>query len=94
MRKGQKKQSEKMLMRSAKYMCEVEIGDYVTLKIPDLSKQVSVRQAAGLVDIGGGQGMLKCNCQGDCSRRICTCRNHKVLCNSRCHAKNTSCLNK
>ena len=60
----------------------------------DLSKQVCVQQAAGLVYISGGQGMLECNCQGDCSRRICTCRNHKVLCNSRCHAKNTSCLNK
>ncbi len=52
----------------------------------DLIKQLSMRQAAGLVYIGGGQGMLKCNCPGDFSRRTFTCRNHKVLCNSLCNS--------
>jgi hypothetical protein len=53
-RKGQKKQSEKILMRSAKYMCEVEIGDYVTLKIPDVDKSLSsASNLISLVKISG-----------------------------------------
>jgi hypothetical protein len=118
---GQAAQAKVMLTRSRKYLGEVEIGDYVTLPIPDvdrsvssapnlicrivdiiyeknlhelaceagvlnilfarncfekietsilnvnikLDKSLSVREAAGVIDIGGGQGMLKCNCKGD-----------------------------
>ena len=150
-RKSQRKQAEKMLERSKKYLHPIEHGDYVTLKIPDvdkslssasnlicrvidicwetslyelvseagvlntmfahnafdklntkdfpliefdLSKQVSVRQAANQVDIGGGQGMVKCNCTGTCANKTCGCRKSNVLCNSRCHGKNNKCSNK
>ena len=114
---GQAKQAKMMLTRSGKYLGECEIGDYVTLPIPQvdrsissapnlicrivdidyrysmyelaceagvlnilfarncfekleskvldvkisLEKALSVREAASAVDIGGGQGMVKCN---------------------------------
>ena len=35
---------------------------------------VSVREAAGEIDIGGGQGMLKCNCTTTCSNGRCSCK--------------------
>ena len=59
-----------------------------------MDKKVSVREAAGLVDIGGGQGMRKCNCTANCLKNSCTCKKNKLLCNSRCHHNNTSCKNK
>ena len=149
-RVGQAAQAEKMLTRSKKYLAPVEIGDFVTLPIPDvdksvtsapnlicrivdidykynlhelvcevgvlsimfarncfdrleasdlsiimnLDKQVSVREAARLIDIGGGQGMLKGNCNSACQTGKCKCKDRKVLCNSRCHHNNTKCKNK
>jgi hypothetical protein len=54
----------------------------LTVKIK-LYKQVSVREAASAVDIAGGQGFLKCNCSGNCSKLNCKCQKKKVLCNSR-----------
>ena len=62
--------------------------------IMNLDKQVSVREAARLIDIGGGQGMLKCNCTSTCQTGKCKCKDRKVLCNSRCHHNNTKCKNK
>ena len=139
-----------MLTRSGKYLGECEIGDYVTLPIPQvdrsissapnlicrivdidyrysmyelaceagvlnilfarncfekleskvldvkisLEKALSVREAASAVDIGGGQGMVKCNCTKECANLTCTCKKAKLLCNSRCHHNNTKCKNK
>ena len=65
----------------------------LTVKIK-LDKQVSVREAASAVDIAGGQGFLRCNCGGNCSKLICKCKKSKVLCNSRCHQSNNKCINK
>ena len=149
-REGQANQAKVMLTRSRKYLCPVEIGDYVTLPIPvvdrsassapniicrivdvdydknihelaceagvlnikfarncfekldskvlnvkiKLDKALSVREAASEIDIGGGQGMLKCNCKGECANRVCTCKKNNLLCNSRCHHNNSKCKNK
>ena len=65
----------------------------LTVKIK-LDKLVSVREAASAVDIAGGQGFLRCNCGGNCSKLICKCKKSKVLCNSRCHQSNNKCINK
>ena len=59
-----------------------------------MDKQVSVREAADLVDIAGGQGVLKCNCGKKCDNMKCICRKKKVLWNLRCHQGNNQCVNK
>ena len=56
-------------------------------------KAISVREAASKIDIGGGQGMLKCYCIKECQKKS-TCKKNNLLCNSRCHHNNTKCLNK
>ena len=50
-----------------------------------------IARAVSLVK--GGQGMRRCNCEGDCSRRNCSCKRGNVLCNSRCHKGNRKCKN-
>jgi hypothetical protein len=147
---NQRAQADRMLQRSAKYQCEVEIGAFVIVPIPDVDRSapaapnlicrvldfdeeknihelasqagvlnvmfsrngfdklnskdlnvevrsdvaVSVREAANAVDIAGGQGMAKCNCNGQCANGRCSCKKAKLLCNSRCHASNQNCKNK
>ena len=43
----------------------------------------------------GGQGFVKCNCNGPktCRSKRCACFKNNVLCNSRCH-NSVNCLNK
>ncbi|CAF0900363.1 unnamed protein product [Brachionus calyciflorus] len=48
-----------------------------------------IRQAVNELSIGGGQGMVKCNCTGQCMTNRCTCKKSNLLCNSRCHGSNT-----
>ena len=147
---NQRAQADRMLKRSAKYQCEVEIGAFVIVPIPDVDRsaasapnlicrvidfdevknlyelasqagvldvmfsrngfdkldskdlnvviktdvKVSVREAASAVDIAGGQGMAKCNCNGQCANARCSCKKANLLCNSRCHSNNQNCKNK
>ena len=48
-------------------------------------KKVSLRMAAGLESMGGGQGFFKCNCTGQCNTNKCKCVKANRKCNSRCH---------
>ena len=59
-----------------------------------LDAKVGLREAAGKLDIGGGQGMVKCNCTSDCSSNRCGCKKSNLLCNFRCHAANSKYCNK
>ena len=59
-----------------------------------LDKKVSVREAANIVNVAGGQGVLKCNCTTECITKRCNCKKGNVLCNSRCHGSNNKCKNK
>ncbi|CAF1045966.1 unnamed protein product [Didymodactylos carnosus] len=53
----------------------------------------SLREIARLQSVTGGQGMLKCHCQGGCKTKRCKCKQATVLCNSRCH-QSATCGNK
>ncbi len=53
----------------------------------------SLREISRIQSITGGQGMLKCDCEGGCKTNRCKCKQAKVLCNSRCHHSAT-CDNK
>jgi hypothetical protein len=56
---------------------------------------VSLRQANKKESQHGGQGFVKCNCNGPkrCRSKRCACFKNNVLCNSRCH-NSVNCLNK
>jgi len=57
-----------------------------------LDKIVSLREAAGLLSVGGqSQGFIKCSCRKVCSTN-CKCVKMNAVCNSECH-KNLSCNN-
>ena len=62
--------------------------------IIDTSKAIGLRSAVKQISIGGGQGMIKCNCTSSCSTNRCSCRKANLLCNSRCHGGNSFCKNK
>jgi hypothetical protein len=53
-----------------------------------------IRQAVNELSIGGGQGMVKCNCTSKCLTMRCSCKKSNLLCNSRCHGSNADCKNK
>ena len=75
-------------------------NSFEKLDTPDLSvtfkldKKISVRSAASEIDIAGGQGMVRCNCAGECATNRCSCFKSKLECNSRCHHNNSKCKNK
>ena len=54
---------------------------------------LSVRTTANSTSMVGGQGMKRCNCQGDCLGGKCACHKANRLCNSRCHKNNYKCAN-
>jgi hypothetical protein len=54
----------------------------------------SIRQAVNVLPIGGGQGMIKCNCTSSCVTNRCSCKKSNLLCNTRCHGANVYCKNK
>ncbi|XP_043462868.1 KRAB-A domain-containing protein 2-like [Leptopilina heterotoma] len=57
---------------------------------------LSLREAASLQSLSGGQGYKKCNCkvsEQQCRTRRCACFKSNILCNSRCHMS-SSCCNK
>ncbi len=45
----------------------------------------NVREAVAVLSIGGGKGMLKCNCTATCANNRCSCKKKNLLCNSGCH---------
>ncbi len=54
---------------------------------------ITEREAAHHVSSLGGQGMVKCNCKGECMSNSCACKKAGRLCSSRCHRNNKCCLN-
>ena len=54
---------------------------------------ITEREAARHVSSVGGQGMVKCNCKGECMSNSCACKKAGRLCSSRCHRNNKCCLN-
>ena len=56
--------------------------------------KVSIRAGSNKVSVVGGQGHLHCNCGGNCDSNRCACRKAGVLCNSRCHPRNSKRVNK
>lgn len=68
--------------------CQVEVSIRTDKTIK------SIRQAVNEMSIGGGQGMVKCNCTSQCMTNRCGCRKSNLLCNSRCHGSNLLCTNK
>ena len=55
---------------------------------------ISVRGIARADSVAGGQGLVHCNCNGDCAAMRCSCFKAQRMCNSRCHPKNTRCCNR
>ena len=56
--------------------------------------KIGLRAAVSKLSVGGGQGMVKCNCLGYCDSNRCNCKKSQLLCNSRCHHNNSKCKNK
>jgi len=56
--------------------------------------KLTERLAAHLVSSVGGQGMIHCNCRGECTTNGCSCKKANRLCSSRCHKNNSRCKNK
>ena len=56
--------------------------------------KLTEREAARYVSSVGGQGMVSCNCRGDCTTNSCSCKKANRLCSSRCHRNNNKCKNK
>ncbi len=57
-------------------------------------KIVSPREAIAVLSVGGGQGFTKCECNGQCKTKRCSCFKENLKCKSRCHGSNKSCCNK
>ena len=53
----------------------------------------SQRTCANNLSMVGGQGMLRCDCKGDCLHGKCKCSRAGRMCNSRCHKGNSKCRN-
>lgn len=59
-----------------------------------LDKRIGKRAAVTALSVGGGQGMVKCECTSACATKRCGCRMKNILCNSKCHGGNSNCKNK
>jgi len=55
--------------------------------------KISEREAARHVSSVGGQGVIKCNCKGDCTSNSCACKKAGRVCSSRCHRNSKCCKN-
>ena len=55
----------------------------------------ALRTAANAQSTGGGQGFTRCGCNKACQTNACKCIKTKLMCNSRCHGRNSNpkCLN-
>ena len=81
---------ERLVVRNNFEKISADFSD--TIKIRTDIK-VGIREAIRVLSIGGGQGMLKCECKLQCQKR-CKCKSAGLLCNSRCHGGNNKCTNK
>ncbi|XP_068209297.1 KRAB-A domain-containing protein 2-like [Palaemon carinicauda] len=67
------------------------------LKESDINNdiEISLREAVIKSSFSGGQGFVKCSCNGPkkCQTNRCKCFKSKQLCNSRCH-NSLNCVNK
>ena len=59
----------------------------------EAAPRVSIRGVARANSHAGGQGFLRCNCNGDCMSWRCKCFQAGRICNSRCHPKSSKCCN-
>ena len=69
------------------------------VRFPDINKNkepktISLREAAQRTQKGVNRDKIKCNCTSSCQKGRCSCRSAGLDCNSHCHPKNHSCLNK
>ncbi len=55
--------------------------------------KITKREAACFVSSIGGQGMIKCNCKGDCGTNSCACKQAGRICSSCCHRNSNCCKN-
>jgi hypothetical protein len=55
--------------------------------------KITERETARFVSSVGGQGMIKCNCKGDCSANSYACKKADRICSSRCHRNSKCCKN-
>ena len=55
---------------------------------------ISVRGIARADSVAGGQGVVHCNCHGDCATVRCSCYRAERVCNSRCRPRNSHCCNR
>ena len=55
--------------------------------------KITEREAACFVSSVGGQGMVKCNCKGDCTTNSCACKKAGRICSSCCHRNSKCCKN-
>jgi hypothetical protein len=53
--------------------------------------QITKRETACFVSSLQGQGMVKCNCKGDCTSNSCECKKAGRLCSSCCHRNSQKC---
>lgn len=54
---------------------------------------LSARATSNASSLVGGQGMVRCNCLGNCLQGKCKCLKAGRLCNSRCHKGSKRCKN-
>ena len=64
---------------------KIEGNSLTLLDIPE-NTEFSVRKAARLLSLSGGQGHVHCSCRGGCKTGTCKCKRSNILCNSRCYA--------
>jgi hypothetical protein len=55
--------------------------------------KITEQKVVCFVSSVGGQGMVKCNCKGDCTSNSCACRKAGRLCSSCCHRNSKCCKN-
>ena len=69
---------------------------HLLLSDVNTSETRALRTAANAQSTGGGQGFTRCSCNKACQTNACKCIKTKLMCNSRCHGRNSNpkCLNK
>ena len=57
----------------------------VLVKICETFSMNLVREATAAAGLGLTQGYVRCNCTGICGNKRCSCREHGLGCNTKCH---------
>ena len=68
--------------------------NFLDIRDVNQGKTISLRQAAIMNSVVGGQGMKKCNCKTKCDTKRCTCKKNGYHCNSKCKCLSSGCINK